>query len=75
MKSSDIILVIIAALLIFIAAELSMLMGSVSINAKLIASSNQELAISNDKLEQVMTGVGENLEIVVNKFCGGKKKK
>jgi len=75
MKSSDIILTIIIVLLLIIAAEIAVVMSSGSANTKLIAGSNRELAASNDKLEQVLTGVGESLEIVVNKFCGGRKKK
>lgn len=75
MKSSDIILVIILILLVVIAAELAMLMGSGSANAKVVAESNRELVAAHSRLEQVMTGVGENLEIVVDKFCGDRKKK
>ncbi len=75
MKSPDILLVIIAVLLVLIAAELAVIINAGNTNAKLTALSNQELAASNNKLETVMVDVGEQLEIVVNKFCGGRKKK
>ena len=75
MKYPDVFLVIIAVLLVLIAAELVIIINTGNTNAKLTASSNQELAASNNKLETVMADVGEQLEIVVNKFCGGRKKK
>jgi len=75
MKSPDIILVIIAVLLVLVAVELAVIINAGNVNARLTASSNQELAASNSKLETVMADVGEQLEIVVNKFCGGRKKK
>lgn len=75
MKSSDIILMVIVTLLVIIAVELAAIVGSGNANAKFMAESNCELAVSNNRLEQVMAGVGENLEIVVNKFCGDRKKK
>lgn len=75
MKYADMIPVIIAAILILIAGELAVMIHAGNANIKLAVSSNQELAASNSRLETVMADVGENLEIVVNKFCGGKKKK
>ena len=75
MKYPDVFLVIIAVLLVLIASELAIIINTGSTNANLTASSNQELAASNNKLETVMADVGEQLEIVVNKFCGGRKKK
>ena len=75
MKHADVLLVIVAVLLVLIAAELVVIINAGNVNAKLAASSNQELAASNSRLETVMTNVGEQLEIVVNKFCGGRKKK
>ncbi len=76
MKSSGIILLaMITVLLVVIAAELAILIGSSNAGSKLAASSNQELVDSNNRLEAVMADVGDNLEMVVNKFCGGKKKK
>ena len=75
MKYPDVLLVIIAVLLVLIASELAIIINTGSTNANLTASSNQELAASNNKLETVMADVGEQLEIVVNKFCGGRKKK
>ena len=75
MKRADVLLVIVAVLLVLIATELVVIINTGNVNAKLAASSSQELAASNGKLETVMTNVGEQLEIVVNKFCGGRKKK
>ena len=75
MKISEMVLIIIAILLIVIVVELGGIITSSKANVNLAAVSNKELAASNDRLEQVLTGVGESLEIMVNKFCGGKKKK
>ncbi len=75
MKSSDIILMVIVTLLVIIAVELAAIVDSGNANAKFMAESNCEPAVSNNRLEQVVAGVGENLEIAVNKFCGDRKKK
>ncbi|MBU4377108.1 MAG: hypothetical protein KKD29_06515 [Candidatus Omnitrophica bacterium] len=74
-KYPDILLIVIAVLLVLIAAELAVVINAGNANAKLAVSSNQELAASNAKLEAVMADVGEELKIVVNKFCGGRKRK
>jgi hypothetical protein len=75
MKISEVILIIIAILLVVIAAELGAVIASSRSDASMIADSNRELSASNSRLETIMAGVGENLEIVVNKFCGDRKKK
>ena len=59
MKYPDVLLVIIAVLLVLIAAELVIIINTGNTNAKLTASSNQELAASNNKLETVMADAGE----------------
>ncbi|MDD5681146.1 MAG: hypothetical protein PHI59_07885 [Candidatus Omnitrophica bacterium] len=75
MKISEIILIIITVLLIITVVELGGIITSSKANANLAAASNRELADSNNKLEKVLVGVGENLDIVVDKFCGDRKKK
>ena len=75
MKLSEIILVIIAILMVIVVAELGTIITSSKADANPVVVSNRELSASNNKLETIMTGVGEDLEIVVNKFCGGHKKK
>jgi len=75
MKYSEIILIIIAILLVVVVVELGAIITSSKADTNLIAGSNRELTASNGKLETIMIGVGEDLETVVNKFCGGRKKK